>query len=506
MAGAVFCRRLNGSLVLRCFAIERHGVDPAQRDAWHEQTGLSLASVAERLDARGRISLVIPEQLTLAKSIRIPAIAAGKRRAVIEFEAGQAIPFPLAEVAWDYRVADEDQVGLEVAVTAVKLEAIEKLCLAAHRAGLTVERVFSSGEAIAAGIRTDKAALAIRLEEDSATLALDDSGRSRSRAIVLPKAQVRVEPEASSGSGNGETQVDALRRETSRFLGNAPRETWRCSPTVVYLMGNQETRVDLAEALSKALNLPVEWLATLPRVDMSATARRGGALDQIETLVSLAGVARMDASGVRGGSGLLPAWVCRAAVIRRRKARWAAGLAAVVVALLSAIFYFDGTRRTASRNAAEIEARLRVLRPTIRENRENLSRLKQTCDRIEVMRGLLAEKTKWSAFFADLQETLTAVEDVWLDDLSVITPKKPATPGVAGKAKPPIMLRVSGRLLDPENPEAKVSALSSARAKRLLAGFEASPFVSAVRDQRFDNSAPGILRFDLTLVMEAEWM
>jgi type IV pilus assembly protein PilM len=89
-----------------------------------------------------------------------------------------------------------------------------------------------------------------------------------------------------------------------------------------------------------------------------------------------------------------------------------------------------------------------------------------------------------------LQERLGRVEDVWLEKLQV-------APGAAGTS---LRLLVSGRMLDKANPLSKVSPETFSRVKTLLASVVDSPFVGAVEAARFDNSQPGILKFDFVLV------
>jgi hypothetical protein len=40
--------------------------------------------------------------------------------------------------------------------------------------------------------------------------------------------------------------------------------------------------------------------------------------------------------------------------------------------------------------------------------------------------------------------------------------------------------------------------------KRLITRFSESEFIGAVEHERFDNSEPGLLRFDLTLVVRLQ--
>jgi hypothetical protein len=56
-------------------------------------------------------------------------------------------------------------------------------------------------------------------------------------------------------------------------------------------------------------------------------------------------------------------------------------------------------------------------------------------------------------------------------------------------------------LFDPENPLTHVGEGAYRRARTLLAQFRESPYVAAVENERFDGGQPGMLRFELTLVL-----
>jgi type IV pilus assembly protein PilM len=159
-------------------------------------------------------------------------------------------------------------------------------------------------------------------------------------------------------------------------------------------------------------------------------------------------------------------------------------------------------------------------------NAENLRLIEEATKQITALRGAYETKANWINFFADLQERLIKVEDVWLDKLQVVRPPPPEPGSVVADAPPPpenpppaegaqaaapvappvpkgppLRLTLSGRLLDISNPQSKVSSQSTQRVKELLASFTGSQFITAVENERFDNSQNGLLRFDFTLVI-----
>ncbi len=101
--------------------------------------------------------------------------------------------------------------------------------------------------------------------------------------------------------------------------------------------------------------------------------------------------------------------------------------------------------------------------------------------------------------------------DLWLERLEVLpvaeisqiaSPQNdPGDGAVEESARPTIRLRLTGRLLDRENPLSRGSPAAYERVTALLGRFVESPRIMEVEGERFDASEPGLLRFDFTLVI-----
>jgi type IV pilus assembly protein PilM len=151
---------------------------------------------------------------------------------------------------------------------------------------------------------------------------------------------------------------------------------------------------------------------------------------------------------------------------------------------------------------------------SLRQTRDEIDRVRK---QIEGIKGLVETKSNWIVFFKDLQERLVKVEDVWLEKLEVLRPQgtvqtsalagslfgglsaKPAAPGSESQT---LRLNLAGRLLDKNNPLSKVSFESQQRVKTLLSSFTESEFIVRLEGEHFDNSQPGVLKFDFVLVVD----
>ena len=523
-----------GRLVLRDFAWETLAADesPASLRA-------VLAAMAGRGKFSGPVALGLPGHRALTKFVATPAVERAKRAKILRFEASQAIPYPLDEVVWDALALGEAAGELDVMLAAARADAMAELCGDVESVGFAPERAEPGALALWHGFRYNHPELAgcslvvdlgarsthllfseparffVRtlpgLAGQSVTQAIADDLRFETAAAESLKLRVSTDP-AGSGEASANASADAaLRRaaetfgqrlasEIARSIAGVGRRTGGAPPATIHLTGGGAQLPGLPEILAQRLPRPVERYDPLRRVDVAANADDARAV--ASALAVLVGLAAPLATKRSAAVNLLPAALVARTAFRRRQPWWLASAALAAAALLPPIVYFHRVETEARTAVAAIETQLRTVRALEKRNSANLARLAEAEKEIAALRDLLAAKSGWIEFFADLQGRLVQIEDVWLDKLTLGRKPAIAAPADGRTSPPPLRLALTGRLLDPENPLAKVSADSQARARRLLASFLDSPFVAAVEDERFDNTQPGLLRFDVTLVID----
>jgi type IV pilus assembly protein PilM len=187
----------------------------------------------------------------------------------------------------------------------------------------------------------------------------------------------------------------------------------------------------------------------------------------------------------------------------------------VAVALVPPAYYLHVRTEAAAERVRLVDAQLMPLRSVQTRNEGNLQQIEEAKKQIAALRAAFDTKANWLAFLSDLQQRLLGVENVWLDRLQIVReapaePSTPPAPNPDGSTPPPVVrpptLKVvlSGRLLDVDNPQSKVSPQSFERVKELLKNMRQSRFVNRVENERFDNNQNGLLRFDVTVVIKPE--
>jgi len=543
-----------GNLSLQRLVCDVVNPDPASDGEWLGMIANSLSegSRAQKLNGVGVLGL--PGHHILGKFIKIPVIEESKRAKIVQFEAQQNIPYPLAEVVWDYEVVADPGLDLELMIAAAKQDIVQGACDALSKNGLGVVNVLPSSVAVARCFRynypeVSGSVVVADIGARSTNLIFMDAGRFFVRTIPLAgnaitqaiaeelkldfthaemtKVQVLSgasdlpvnSPIRTSVQQSVNSFIGKLHLEITRSIVNYRRQSGAEQPTALYLTGGGSVLASLPAQMQERLKLSVEILDPLRKVQVGAGAEKAAELAPL--LASLIGLTAPDSG--RKAINLLPGKMSALLAFKKRQPLLV--LAAALIALSQVPPLIQSARHLAavrSEVAALKEAilPLQVLQDRIKSNR---AAFEAASAELTAIQSLAESKNNWINFLSDLQQRLVKVEDVWLDSLQVIRAgaadgASSAGAGMFGAAapegaapelnadgspmKPVIRLQLSGRLIDRANPVSRVSPDSYERIKSLLASFVDSQFISAVERESFDPNTPGILRFDFIMVID----
>lgn len=352
---------------------------------------------------------------------------------------------------------------------------------------------------------------------------------------------------AAADHGEDETAHTLFRNQSQQFGRRLANELVRsvaayrrhhpdAMPTAMVLTGRGSELPGIGDILASRLKLPVAVL------DLSSALVLEPAVDpeQLEAglphLSALVGQAVAAAQGDAATVDLLPSSIRQRLAFKRSRPYWIVAAAGLCLAGLFPWLGYSGAARTNAAELARLEGELAPLRQLQAGVADRVMEARTIAHRLERIEGLARSRGNWIAFLVDLQDRLVEVEEVWLDELEVLRdtasgsgsglsavapvddfgfaadePQYDAdgylmedSAAPAGEPEPLLALRLSGRMVDRENPLARVSANVQQRVNRLLASFLDSAFIAAVEDKRFDTGTPGILRFEFVLVINPE--
>jgi type IV pilus assembly protein PilM len=146
----------NGGLRLLRYGLKPLGLAGSQ-DAARE--GVVKKALSELLAEGGftskDVNLCAPGFQVFSKFVKLPPVDTSKVTQIIQYEAQQNVPFPLAETAWDYQILGTSANGeLEVLLVAIKSEIVEKQIFGSgETSGLKMQVVDASIGALANAFR-----------------------------------------------------------------------------------------------------------------------------------------------------------------------------------------------------------------------------------------------------------------------------------------------------------------------------------------------------------------
>ena len=181
-----------GGLSLKSFAIKPLGLE-GSADATREAVMLkALQDTLVELGVKARnVNVCLPGFHVFSKFVKLPPVDATKVTQIIQYEAQQNVPFPLAEVVWDYQILGSAPGGeLEVLLVAIKSDVVEGLFRVAAKAKLKLNLCDASPAALCNAFRynygdLEDCTMLLDIGAKTSNLLFFEKGKVFSRSINL---------------------------------------------------------------------------------------------------------------------------------------------------------------------------------------------------------------------------------------------------------------------------------------------------------------------------------
>src|SRR5882757_9975745 len=181
-----------GGLSLKSFVIKPLGLEGSV-DATREAVILKALqdTLAENAIKGKSVNVCAPGFHVFSKFVKLPPVDATKVTQIIQYEAQQNVPFPLAEVVWDYQILGSAASGeLEVLLVAVKSDVVEGLFRVASQAKLKLNLCDASPAALCNAFRynygdLEDCTMLLDIGAKTSNLLFFEKGKVFSRSINL---------------------------------------------------------------------------------------------------------------------------------------------------------------------------------------------------------------------------------------------------------------------------------------------------------------------------------
>src|SRR6267154_574118 len=181
-----------GGLRLKQYGIKSLGAEGSQESTREAtiQKALQEMMAAKGIKAKN-VNVCAPGFHVFSKFVKLPPVDANKVTQIIQYEAQQNVPFPLAEVVWDYQILGSTPGGeLEVLLVAIKADIVEGLFRVTESAGLHLQVADVSPAALCNAFRynygdLEDCTMLLDIGAKTSNLLFFEKGKVFSRSINL---------------------------------------------------------------------------------------------------------------------------------------------------------------------------------------------------------------------------------------------------------------------------------------------------------------------------------
>ncbi len=502
---AVFETSKNGGLVLKAYDSESIIADPSLEASKVSQTRVAIADLVQRLNVgKTKARYAISGQSVFTRFVKLPPLQDDNIEQLVTFEAQQHVPFPLAEVVWDYELI-EGADDKEVVIVAIKSDALDELNAAVNDSGLGTCEVDVAPMAIYNAFRAtygnpEEPILLIDIGAKTSNLLYIEGRRFFTRSIAIGGSAVTaaiakeygisfIEAEHQKMAnglvalGGGHTEqmdesVAALAMVIRNALTRLPAEIARTTnyyrsqhggsaPRRVLLAGGGANLPYTLEFFQEKLNLPVEYfnpvgnVAIGKGVDPAVVQREGHLMGELVGL-GLRGIGKSTIN-----IDLVPIVVEQSRAADRRKPFFI-GAAAM---LLAGVAVWATFQNLAASKAVEEATKMEDQRNKLGEYKGPIEQLLKNEDSLRQIANGFTEAefahSAWLEVIAELRGAF-ASDAVWLTDFEPLHGYDPALAAKRiGGARPEVKAQNGKPVIRAEFPTAAYgsSALSEIKAE-----------------------------------------
>ena len=181
-----------GGLRLKQYGLKSLGAEGAQESTREATIQKALSAMLTEKGIKAKtVNVCAPGFHVFSKFVKLPPVDANKVTQIIQYEAQQNVPFPLAEVVWDYQILGSTPGGeLEVLLVAIKADIVEGLFRVTESAGLHLQVADVSPAALCNAFRynygdLEDCTMLLDIGAKTSNLLFFEKGKVFSRSINL---------------------------------------------------------------------------------------------------------------------------------------------------------------------------------------------------------------------------------------------------------------------------------------------------------------------------------
>ena len=317
----------SGGLRLKQYGFRSLGAEGSQETTREATMQKALVELLAEKGVRSKnVNVCAPGFHVFSKFVKLPPVEPAKVTQIIQYEAQQNVPFPLAEVVWDYQILGTTAGGeLEVLLVAIKSDIVEGLFRVTESAGLRLQLADVSPAALCNAFRynygdLEDCTMLLDIGAKTSNLLFFEKGKVYSRSINLGANSITTDFEKESKLSFTEAEKKkisegfvslggayeepenahqaAISKIARQFMTrlhiqvNQTMQFYRgqqggSAPQRLFLSGGASVMPYTAQFFQEKLNLPVEYFNPLrnvqidPGINLEELARVAHSLGEV---------------------------------------------------------------------------------------------------------------------------------------------------------------------------------------------------------------------------------
>src|SRR5215510_3112946 len=440
-----------GGLRLRQYGMQTLGAEGAAEATRESVMSKALAELlAEKGIKAKTVNVCAPGFHVFSKFVKLPPVDAGKVTQIIQYEAQQNVPFPLAEVVWDYQILGSAPSGeLEVLLVAIKADIVEGLFRVTESAGLHLQLADVSPAALCNSFRfnygeLEDCTMLLDIGAKTSNLLFFENGKVFSRSINLGANSITQdfaneskikfdnaeklkidEGFVSLGGAYEEPEnahqaaISKIARQVMTRLHMQVNQTIQfyrtqqggSAPQRLFLAGGGSIMAYTREFFAEKLNVPVEYFNPFRNVQIA----QGVAIEELEKVAH--GFGEVVGLGLRNLAqcpvelNLVPKSIRSRQQFDQKKPYFIAAIFSLVLVVFAYGMFYNKIAGVKQSSLDTLSAKLQPYEGKVKLLEEQENALKAKTNQITKLVGYLQDKFYWPETLTEVRTVLTKVEE-----------------------------------------------------------------------------------------------
>lgn len=490
-----------GGLVLKQYVIKPLGLEGSQET---KRETLILKSLQEAIASIGskakEINVCAPGFHVFSKFVKLPPVDSGKVTQIIQYEAQQNVPFPLAEVVWDYQILGTTPGGeLEVLLVAIKSDIVEGLFRTTEASGLRLEICDVSPAALCNTFRfnygdLEDCTMLLDIGAKTSNLLFFEKGKVFARSINLgansitqdfaneaklkfdQADKIKIDEGFVSLGGAYEEPENqhqaAISKIARQFMTrlhiqvNQTLQFYRgqqggSAPQRLFLAGGASIMPYTAQFFAEKLNVPVEYFNPFRSVQIDPGVNLEELSRVAHSLGEVVGLGLRNMANCPVELNLMPESTLRWQTFNQKKPYFIATLASLALMALAVGFLFNKLADVKKAKLADLDPKLNQLRSKDQQFKRAHGDLKKQLQVADKYAEWLSERAQWSLVLREVREALIRTEEttriqfgtdtgVWVEKMNSFSPLSSGDMGMFGGGVPGVPAPMVNAEMSPE--------------------------------------------------------